>query len=143
MSIVLGNRRPGAAWDQGRPIRGSQRKRASLHNWDRFRFEPGGTLSCGERAGKPQKIPQHQDRTHQEGASRHQTQLRSIDFRCGELSIKGIEGIEQHPTTNSRWAGLAREGKRIMQFRCKGRDVTNVCEVRLLRYPAWNGKGLP
>ena len=51
--------------------------------------------------------------------------LRSVNFRFGELSIIGIE---QNPKTESRWAVLAREGKRIMQFRCEGRYVANVCE---------------
>ena len=67
-------------------------------------------------------------------------QLRNVEFSYGELSIIGIE---QNPKTNSRWAALAREGKRIMQFRCKGRYVANVCESNLLRYPAWKGMGLP
>ncbi len=66
--------------------------------------------------------------------------LRSVDFTHGELSIIGIE---QNPATNSRWAALAREGKQIMQFRCKGRYMANVCEGDLLRYPAWKGMGLP
>jgi len=66
--------------------------------------------------------------------------LRNVEFSYGELSIIGIE---QNPATNSRWAGLARQGNRIMQFRCKGRYVANVCEGKLLRCPAWKGMGLP
>ncbi len=66
--------------------------------------------------------------------------LRSVDFTHGELSIIGIE---QNPATNSRWAALAREGKRIMQFRCKGRYVANVCEGNLRRYPACKALALP
>ena len=65
--------------------------------------------------------------------------LRNVEFSYGELSIIGIE---QNPATNSRWASLARQGNRIMQFRCKGRYVANVCEGKLLRYPAWKGIGL-
>jgi hypothetical protein len=30
-----------------------------------------------------------------------------------------------------------------MQFRCKGRYVGNVCEGKLLRYPAWTSLALP
>ena len=67
-------------------------------------------------------------------------QLRSVEFRHSELHILGIE---QNPKTGSRWAALAREGKRIMQFRCKGRYVANVCKGKLLRYPAWTALGLP
>jgi len=54
-----------------------------------------------------------------------------------------IDGIEQNPEKTSRWAQLAREGHRIMQFRFDRRFVGNVCDGRLLRYPAWKGKGLP
>ncbi len=54
-----------------------------------------------------------------------------------------IEGIEQNPETGSRWAALARQGKRIMQFSCKRRYFANVCEGKLLRYPAWRALGLP
>ena len=54
-----------------------------------------------------------------------------------------IIGIEQNPATSSRWAALAEEGKRIMQFRCKGCYVANVCEGKLLRYPAWGALKLP
>ena len=66
--------------------------------------------------------------------------LRSVEFRYGDLRIIGIE---QNPATSSRWAALAREGKRIMQFRCKGRYVANVCEGKLLPYPAWRALTLP
>ncbi len=66
--------------------------------------------------------------------------LRSVEFSHGELRIIGIE---QNPATSSRWAALAREGDRIMQFRCKGRYVANVCEGKLLRYPAWRALALP
>ena len=65
--------------------------------------------------------------------------LRSVNFRYGELAIIGIE---QNPKTASRWALLAQEGKRIMQFRCEGRYVANVCEGKLFRYPAWTALAL-
>jgi len=54
-----------------------------------------------------------------------------------------IEGIEQNPQKTSRWAKLAQEGKRIMQFRLGHRYIANVCEGRLLRYPGWTTAGLP
>jgi hypothetical protein len=66
--------------------------------------------------------------------------LRGVEFNYGTLHLAGIE---QNPATGSRWAELARDGKRIMQFRCKGRYVANVCEGKLLRYPAWQGLKLP
>ena len=66
--------------------------------------------------------------------------LRAVDFTCGAYRLSGIE---QNPQTSSRWAALAREGKRIMQFKCGPRYIANVCEGKLLRYPAWCGIGLP
>ena len=51
--------------------------------------------------------------------------LRNVEFNYGDLRLIGIE---QNPATTSRWAASAREGNRIMQFRCKGRYVANVCE---------------
>ena len=66
--------------------------------------------------------------------------LRMVEFNVGPYRIVGIE---QNPKTGSRWAELAREGNRIMQFRCKGRYVANVCEGKLLPYPAWKALELP
>ena len=66
--------------------------------------------------------------------------LRMVEFNVGPYRIVGIE---QNPKTGSRWAELAREGNRIMQFRCKGRYVANVCEGKLLCYPAWKALELP
>jgi hypothetical protein len=66
--------------------------------------------------------------------------LRMVEF---DLGTYRMVGIEQNPKTESRWAELAREGNQIMQFRCNGRYVANVCEGNLLRYPAWKALGLP
>ena len=66
--------------------------------------------------------------------------LKMVEFNLGDFAVAGIE---QNPKTSSRWAELARQGKRIMQFRCQGRYIANVCEGKLLRYPAWRGAGLP
>jgi len=66
--------------------------------------------------------------------------LKMVAFRAGDFAITGIE---QNPKTTSRWAELARQGKRIMQFRYKGRYIANVREGKLLRYPAWHALGIP
>lgn len=66
--------------------------------------------------------------------------LRTVRFSYGEYEL---DGIEQNPNTTSRWAALARQGKRIMQFSFQGRYVGNVCDGELIRYPAWHGFGLP
>ena len=66
--------------------------------------------------------------------------LRTVQFTFGPHRL---DGIEQNPQTGSRWAQLAREGERIMQFSVNRRYVANVCEGKLLRYPAWKSLKLP
>ena len=73
------------------------------------------------------------------------THTRAQGLRVVSFVYEGhtIEGIEQNPQKTSRWAKLAQEGKRIMQFRIQRRYIGNVCEGQLLRYPAWMSLGLP
>jgi hypothetical protein len=66
--------------------------------------------------------------------------LRTVQF---EYDGRTITGIEQNPRTRSRWADLAREGKRVIQFSYQGQYIGNVCEGKLLRYPAWHAFELP
>ena len=70
----------------------------------------------------------------------HARKLRAVEFR---FASHRMDGIEQNPQTGSRWAQLAREGKRIMQFSAGRRYFANVCEGKVLRYPAWIALGLP
>jgi hypothetical protein len=46
--------------------------------------------------------------------------LRQIDFK---FDGKEIRGLEQNPDTKSRWAAMARDGKKVMQFLVEGRYV--------------------
>ena len=66
--------------------------------------------------------------------------LRAVEF---DHEGRRITGIEQNPRTASRWAEMARQGKRIMQFSFQGRYVGNVSEGKLVRYPTWSALGLP
>ena len=66
--------------------------------------------------------------------------LRTVAF---DYAGHAITGIEQNPRTSSRWAELARDGKRIMQFSVQGRYIGNVCEGKLVRYGAWQAMELP
>ena len=66
--------------------------------------------------------------------------LRAVDFDYESLRLSGIE---QNPDTSSSWAARAREGQRVMQFTYQRRYVANVCEGKLLRYPAWHSLKLP
>ena len=57
--------------------------------------------------------------------------LRQVDF-----TFAGEEwrGLEQTPDTSSRWAKLAREGKKVMQFLRQGRYVAVVADGQVFTY---------
>jgi hypothetical protein len=48
--------------------------------------------------------------------------LRQVDFT---FEGNEIRGLEQNPETKSRWAQMARAGKKVMQFLSEGRYVAN------------------
>lgn len=45
-----------------------------------------------------------------------------------------IMGIEQNPKTKSRWAAMARSGKKVMQFIQGGRYVAVVADGKVTLY---------
>jgi len=45
-----------------------------------------------------------------------------------------IRGLEQNPDTKSRWAQMARAGKKVMQFLSEGRYVANVVDGKVNLY---------
>ena len=57
--------------------------------------------------------------------------LRQVDF---VLDGNEIRGLEQNPTTKSRWAQIARAGKNVMQFLSDGRYVANVVDGKVTQY---------
>ena len=57
--------------------------------------------------------------------------LRQADF---VFDGEEIRGLEQNPETKSRWAQLARSGKKVMQFLSEGRYVANVVDGKVTRY---------
>src|ERR1035438_2530006 len=57
--------------------------------------------------------------------------LREVDFRFGAEMLRGLE---QNPNTNSRWAQLAREGKKVMQFLSGGRYIAVVVDGKVQFY---------
>jgi hypothetical protein len=57
--------------------------------------------------------------------------LREVDFIFDEHEIRGLE---QNPDTKSRWAQLARSGKKVMQFLSEGRYVANVVDGKVTHY---------
>lgn len=63
--------------------------------------------------------------------------LRQIDF---EFEGKEIRGLEQNAETKSRWAQMARSGKRVMQFLSGGRYIGNVVDGKVTIYGREAGK---
>ncbi len=59
--------------------------------------------------------------------------LAQIDFEVGGVDIRGLE---QNPHTTSRWAKLAREGSKVMQFLNAGGYIGVVAEGKLKHYSA-------
>lgn len=59
------------------------------------------------------------------------SKLREVDFKVGDTTFRGVE---QNPSTNSRWAKLAREGKKVMQFLTDGRYVAGVADGKVTLY---------
>lgn len=57
--------------------------------------------------------------------------LRQVDFT---FQGNEIRGLEQNPQTKSRWAQLARSGKKVMQFLSEGRYVANVVDGKVNFY---------
>jgi hypothetical protein len=57
--------------------------------------------------------------------------LRQVDF---VFEGNQIRGLEQNPETKSRWAQLARSGKKVMQFLSEGRYVANVVDGKATFY---------
>ncbi len=57
--------------------------------------------------------------------------LRQVDFT---FDGNGIRGLEQNLETKSRWAQMARAGKKVMQFLSEGRYVGNVVDGKVNFY---------
>jgi len=57
--------------------------------------------------------------------------LRQVDFIFDGNEIRGLE---QNPETKSRWAQLARSGKKVMQFLSEGRYIASVVDGKLTLY---------
>ena len=57
--------------------------------------------------------------------------LRQVDFAFDGNEIRGLE---QNPKTKSRWAEIARAGKKVMQFLSAGRYVANVADGKVTLY---------
>jgi hypothetical protein len=61
--------------------------------------------------------------------------LRQVDF---QFDGRELRGLEQNPETKSRWAAMARSGKKVMQFLEGGRYVAVVAHGKVHFYPRKN-----
>ena len=59
------------------------------------------------------------------------SRLKQIDFR---FEGRELRGLEQNPNTKSRWAKLAREEKKVMQFLEAGRYIAVVVDGKIQVY---------
>jgi hypothetical protein len=64
--------------------------------------------------------------------------LRQVDF---VFDGNEIRGLEQNPETKSRWAQMARAGKKVMQFLSEGRYLANVVDGKVTLYGKRAGRG--
>ena len=61
--------------------------------------------------------------------------LKQIDF---QFDGKDLRGLEQNPDTKSRWAAMARDGKKVMQFFEGGRYIAVVADGKVHLYAPKN-----
>jgi hypothetical protein len=59
--------------------------------------------------------------------------LKQIDF---QFEGRDLRGLEQNPDTNSRWAAMARNGTKVMQFLEAGGYVAVVSDGKVRLYPS-------
>src|SRR5438045_6089357 len=59
------------------------------------------------------------------------SRLREVDFQFEDHELRGLE---QNPKTASRWAQLARQGKKVMQFLQQRRYIAVVVDGKLQFY---------
>jgi hypothetical protein len=59
------------------------------------------------------------------------SRLREVDFR---FEGQQLRGLEQNPETASRWAQLAREGQKVMQFLSEQRYIAVVVDGKVQFY---------
>src|SRR5580700_5190280 len=58
--------------------------------------------------------------------------LKQVDF---QFDGRELRGLEQNPETKSRWAAMARNGKKVMQFLEGGRYLAVVAAGKVHFYP--------
>ncbi len=57
--------------------------------------------------------------------------LKQVDFK---FQGRRLRGVEQNPETNSRWAKIAKAGKKVMQFVENGKYIAVVADGKIHIY---------
>jgi hypothetical protein len=92
-------------------------EQALIEIWRQTLVENSAIVELGTERYPVRRTPKHR--------------LREVDF---VFEGNNIRGLEQNPGTKSRWAQLARSGKKVMQFLSKGRYVANVVDGQVRLY---------
>src|SRR6266481_5707648 len=61
--------------------------------------------------------------------------LKQVEF---QYDGRDLRGLEQNPETKSRWAAMARSGKKVMQFLESGRYIAVVADGKVHLYTPKN-----
>lgn len=85
--------------------------------WRQVLVENADVVELGTRCFPVRKTPKRR--------------LRQVNF---VFNGNDIRGLEQNPETKSRWAQMARSGKKVMQFLSGGRYVANVVDGKVNFY---------
>jgi hypothetical protein len=59
--------------------------------------------------------------------------LKQVDF---QFDGRELRGLEQNPLTKSRWAMMARSGRKLMQFLERGKYIAVVVDGKVHLYPS-------
>jgi hypothetical protein len=92
-------------------------EQALIDIWRQVLVENADVVALGE-----ERYPVH---------STPRSHRRQVDF---VFEGSKIHGLEQNPATKSRWAQMARSGKKVMQFLQDGRYVANVADGKMTLY---------
>ena len=92
-------------------------EQALIEIWRQVLVENGNTVALGTERFPVRRTPK--------------SGLRQVDFIFDGAEIRGLE---QNPETKSRWAQLARSGKKVMQFLREGRYIASVVDGKVTVY---------
>jgi hypothetical protein len=103
---------------------GSSLEETLVEVWRQVLVENADVVALGAKRYPVRKTPKRR--------------LRQVDFAFERSEIRGLE---QNPETKSRWAQMARSGKKVMQFISEGRYVANAVDGKVTLYGKRAGRG--